>query len=190
MKKKGLLITIAVLVIILLGILCFLVFRKGTGNLELSLGDLKYNGEYQYNDLEWGASSKKVKDKLHNDIYEDEARRDTAAGDALYYSKNAFTLDGKEAVARYEFHKGQLQSVEFPFVMDDSYMEWFESRVDELKALYGEETEKMENTMEAYGMLTKGYKWNTDHSTLQIILVAGDSVTPTVHLVVACRTGK
>lgn len=184
--KKRIFTTIIILIVVFLlaFVLYFFVFAKDNSDRVLSLDALKYNGEYQYTELEWGSSLSQVKRKLPFSITDFTEIEPYDEHYSTYRLENLFTLDGSSSVATLEFYDGKLQRISFSFQLNDNYMEWFDEQVAELTDLYGAETDKMENTFGQFHSI--GYKWNTDASTLQIILVEGD-VKPTVQIGVSVR---
>lgn len=178
MKKKiTVIVSIIVLALIITLALCFLVFnKKDNSDRVLSLGALKYKGEYQYAGLEWGLSSSQVKRKLPFSIAERTEIEPLNEHYTIYKSESLFTLDGSSSVATFEFYDDKLQMISFDFQLDDNYMEWFEGQVAGLTDLYGAATKKTENSSDKSNII--GYIWNTDTTTLQMFLVAsGENAT-------------
>lgn len=188
MKKKSIVIIIlTVLIAVALMLALYFVFAgNSVDNIELSLENFKNNGEYQYGEIGWGSSVAQVNEALPYDLEEDTSRTPPAStGYVFYKSKNTYTLDGQSTVASVEFHDGTLQVIQFAFHVGQNYQQWFESQVAELSRLYGAHSDKAENASDMFESTI--YTWSTDNSMLQIVLLTGKNVVPTVTISVGAK---
>lgn len=190
MKKKSIIIILTVLIAVALMLALYFVFAgNSVDSIELSLEDFKSNGEYQYSGIAWGASVAQVNEALPYALEEDSSRTPPAStGYAFYKSKNAYTLDGQSTVASVQFRDDALQVIQFAFHAGQNYQQWFESQVAELSRLYGAHTDKAENASDIYESTV--YTWSTDNSMLQIVLLTGKNVAPTVTISVGAKTAN
>ncbi|MBR7122684.1 MAG: hypothetical protein IKC95_04445 [Oscillospiraceae bacterium] len=183
MKKKNIIIILAVLIAVAL---LLLFTGNNVEDIDLSLGDLKSNGEYQYSGIAWGASVAQVNEALPYALEQDSSRTPPiSTGYTFYKSQNAYTLDGQSTVASVQFHDGTLQVIQFAFHVGQNYQQWFESQVAELSRLYGAHTDKVENASDIYESTV--YTWSTDNSMLQIVLLTGKYINPTVTISVGMK---
>lgn len=60
-----------------------------------------------------------------------------------------------------------------------------ERDVKELIQLFGTENDKMENASEHFS--TIGYKWETENTMLQLILMTGDTINPSAAIAVIAK---
>ncbi len=190
MKKKSIIIILTVLIAVALMLALYFVFAgNNVENIELSLEDFKSNGEYQYSGIAWEASVAQVNEALPYALEEDNSRTPpTSTGYTFYKSKNAYTLDGQSTVASVQFHDDALQVIQFAFHAGQNYQQWFESQVAELTRLYGAHSDKAENASDVYESTV--YTWSTDNSMLQIVLLTGKNVEPTVTISVGAKTAN
>ena len=94
-------------------------------------------------------------------------------------------VPGRSATAAFEFHDGGLSTVKFSFHLGEDYEEWIAEQVQTLTSLYGQETDKMENSSD--GFASKGYRWDTENTSLQIILMTGEKIKPSGTIVVGVK---
>jgi len=85
-----------------------------------------------------------------------------------------------EAVITVELNQNQLQTVKFDFTTNENYAEWFEEQLANLIALYGEDYDLAENTNDQFA--SSIYKWETENSSLQFILLTGKTIKPAITL--------
>lgn len=187
MGKKIVFIILAMLIAAaLLLTLFFMLSGNNVEDIELSLGDLKSNGEYQYIGIAWGASVAQVNEALPYALEEDSSRTPPAStGYTFYKTQNSYTLGGQNTVASVQFHNGTLQVIQFAFHVGQNYQQWFESQVAELSRLYGAHSDKAENASDMFESTV--YTWSTDNSMLQIVLLTGKNVAPTVTISVGAK---
>lgn len=187
MGKKIVFVILAVLIVAALLLTLFFLFTdNNVKDIELSMGDFLNNGEYQYDGIAWGASVAQVNEALPYALEEDSSRTPPAStGYVFYKSKNTYTLDGQSTVASVEFHDGTLQVIQFAFHVGQDYQQWFESQVAELSRLYGAHSDKAENASDMFESTI--YTWSTDNSMLQIVLLTGKNVVPTVTISVGAK---
>lgn len=188
MKKKSIIIIIlTVLIAVAVMLALYFVFAGSrVDSIELLLENFKSNGEYQYDGIAWGASVAQVNEALSYALEEDSTRTPPAStGYVFYKSKNAYILDGKNTVASVEFHDGTLQVIQFAFHVGQNYQQWFESQVAELSRLYGAHSDKAENASDMFESTI--YTWATDNSMLQIVLLTGKNIEPTVTISVGAK---
>lgn len=82
-----------------------------------------------------------------------------------------FLLDGQTADAFLEFQDNRLQALQFGFEMDGNAEEWFEKQIGQLQGLLGAESEAFEN--DGGPFRSRGYKWETERTALQVVLIYG-----------------
>ncbi len=187
MKKRSVIVLI-IFALLLVLILLIKYITPGRENMEdyaLSIEQFKTEGEYRYCGAPWLISVKEFKKYVPYTIVKDEGKVTSSTGRVFYRSNYPVVLNGYSTKACFEFLSDHLNTVQFHFHLDDDYEQWFEKRVGELKTLYGKETDTLDSASEDY--VFKGYKWDTENTTLQIILVTGDSVKPTVMIGVGDR---
>lgn len=178
MKKKrmfllsaGVLLAIAILAIAWY----FLPAGRGGagGSVAVPLDGLFMDGEYRFCGLEWGASLQDVGSALPYKLLKSQSGQ---GGPSAYIADASFELGGSPAASVYEFREGGLTMVRFDFHLGEDYEKWFEAQVQELASLYGQETDRMEGSSGAFA--SRGYRWDTEKTTLQIVLMTGDKINP------------
>lgn len=167
---------------IVLSVICILLIFTACGNEksnikenDLSLEMLKVDDEYQFNTIKWGLTSDEVAKLLSNKLEVDTAREPFPKGYTLYKSKSDYNLDGKICRASFEFQNEGLNIVQFNFQLTDQDANWADKQVKKLVQLYGAESEKIERENEEMHLKTTAYKWETDQTMLQFILMTSDS---------------
>jgi len=182
--KKNLLLTIVCLVVI--GALAFvIIFTPLRDASALSLQDF-YNGtEFAYRETMWGTNVKEVQKVLPFRIVADDSRGENDEGWTYYTAKPDFRLDDMEAAVTVEFENDALRVVRFVFTADGNYQAWFEAQAAALAALYGDDYECLQNANEL--LASTSYRWETDTSSLQLILVTGKTIEPAITLGVAAK---
>ena len=187
MKKKTslLMATVIVLVIVVLAFAAyFMLARKESGPKAVPLDELSADGEYQFGELAWGASLEDVKKALPYELTE--GMKWEADGEYVEYNADtSFELGDHSATTAFEFHEGGLSMVKFSFHLGEDYEEWLAEQVQALTSLYGQETDKMENSSD--GFASKGYRWDAEDTSLQIILMTGDKIKPSGTIVVGAK---
>ena len=178
MKKKTSLLVAAVIVLVIVVLAFaayFMLARKESGPKAVPLDELSADGEYQFGGLAWGASLEDVKKALPYELAE--GMKWEADGEYIEYNADTpFELGGRSATAAFEFHDGGLSTVKLSFHLGEDYEEWIAEQVQTLTSLYGQETDKMENSSD--GFASKGYRWDTENTSLQIILMTGEKIKP------------
>ena len=179
MNKKNIFIILAILIAI--AVAFFLINGNSAKNIDLSLADLKSDGEYRFYGIDWDLSADEVDSVMADGIQKDtNVVPPEYTGYVYYVSKNPYTLDGVSDIASVQFYKGGLEIVQFSFPMGENYQQWFETQVAELTRLYGEHSEKTENELEYTNSTV--YTWETDNSILRIALLTGEKRRPSVVL--------
>lgn len=186
MKNKTLKIIISIIIILLLLLaIIFVLKNRSYDDAVLSLDSFKSNSEYQYSEIEWGSSANQVSKHLPYSLEKDTSKTPLPDNVAFYKSKNRYLLDEQSSFASFEFYNDKLTIVKFDFHLGENYNQWFENQVEKLTQLYGPESDKMESSS---GQLKSiGYKWETDHTMLQLILMTGDTIKPTATLGVGTK---
>ncbi len=186
MKKYGR-ILIIVVIIAVLGLIGYFLLRD-KGNPELSLDQLKRDGSYQYGEVKWGMSRKETEDVLDYKLILDEARKTEDSDKDYYISKKKVVLDKYPARVSFDYEDDALNTVKFQFRLGDDFVAWFEDKAEQLRELYGEPNDSLNNTNDIFGkdVSIRGYKWDTEETTLQILLISGEA-TPTVVIGVGVR---
>lgn len=179
MEKKKLFIILGVLIAVALAF--FLIDGNRAKNIDLSLAELKSDGEYRFYEIDWDLSADEVDSAMADGIQIDpNLKPPEYTGYVYYVSKNPYTLDGVSDTASVQFYKGGLETVQFSFPMGEEYQQWFEKQVAELTRLYGPHSEKTENELEHLNSTV--YTWETDNSILRIALLTGENRRPSVIL--------
>lgn len=175
-KKSFMLAAIIMLAVAALAIaMYFLLARRESGPKAVPLDELRTDGEYRFGGLEWGASFQDVRKVLPYKLLENQMG-ENEDGFATYNADVSFELGGSHATAVYEFQDDGLTMVKFSFHLGEDYEEWFEAQVQELTKLYGQETDRMENASDRF--TSKGCRWDTEDTSLQIILMTGEAIKP------------
>ena len=138
---------------------------------KISLEDLRQGGEYQYLQLAWGISVDDAKQKLKITMETDPSRIPAPDKFEFYRTKECFVLDGQTADASLEFKDNRLQALQFNFEIDENAEEWFKKQVGQLQELFGLESEALES--DGGPFRSQSYKWETEKTTLQVVLVYG-----------------
>lgn len=150
-------------------------------NIELSLEDLRSDGEYRFCEIMWDQPEEAVDSAMADGIRKDpNVTPPEYTGYVYCLSKNAYTLDGISDIASVQFYKGGLETIQFSFPMGEKYQQWFDKQVSELTRLYGTHSKKTENELEHLNSTV--YTWETDHSILRIALLTGENRRPSVVL--------
>lgn len=173
------------LVLAVLVILIVLKINQSEKDMELSLESLKNNNMYLYKEIEWGISYEELKNVFPYQLQEVANVTQDSSQVLIYNTENKYNLDGQVAVGTFEFYDDSLQIIKFDFHLDDEYEHWFNEQVKQLKELYGEESQKMENSSDMFQSI--GYRWDTDTTTLQLIMITGSSVRPSATLGVGVK---
>ena len=174
---------VAALAIIIAAI--FIIKSNNHEDIELSLASLKSENGYQFEEINWGMSVAEVNKLLPHNLQKDNSKDPLPANVAFYKSKARYVLNNQISYASFEFYNDELQIIKFDFHLNDDYSQWFEQLVKKLTAMYGAESEKLENSTEKLQSI--GYRWNTDTTTLQLILMTGESIKPSATLGVGSK---
>lgn len=142
-------------------------------------------GEFQYPDVLWSGSIEETLEKFEGMTFEEtEVAQD---GERRYYSSiMPVEIDGKNSKIMLEFNNDQLELIRLNFVFaeDKDGSEWFYSQLEKCTEIYGEPADVKNSESPASDKLpsfsTEGYRWTTDHTTLQMILVSGEDARPSV----------
>ena len=143
---------------------------------EISLKDLKTEGEYQYAKAMWNASAEEVEKSLPFSMEKHPIVPEGNTGKYYvpYRSEN-ITVDGLKATAKWEFYEDQLKYIQFVFeIPEDGCQEQFDKEVERLTRQFGSESEKKEYPETG----TQAYLWETDHTRLMITLSTGGTQNP------------
>ena len=191
-SKKFIIPVIAALVILFAIIVITKI--KSNGDVVLSLDSFKSDNIYQFDDIKWGMSVDEVSRKLPTKLEKDTARVPLSSSSqniVFYNCKNRYLLDEQISNASFEFHNGELKSIQFSFHLQDDYHQWFENQVKKLTETYGTETKKTESssdkTQMQRDMQSIVYVWDTDSTTLQFALLTGESIKPTATLSIGLK---
>lgn len=167
-KKKIFVLGLILLVLIIGGGAYFL---GKNAKRKISLEDLQQGGEYQYLQLAWGISVDDAKQKLKIPMETDPGRIPAPEKFEFYMTKECFLLDGQTADAHLEFHNNRLQALQFSFEIDENAEEWFKKQIGQLQELFGTESEALESDGGLFR--SRSYKWETERTTLQVVLIYG-----------------
>lgn len=193
-KKKrfrGFVLTIVIVLAVLAAGCIFLFMRRGKHtDVEIPLNRLSEGGEYKFEGLEWGIPPEEAAKRLPYAIEPDEYKNDYEgpAGTTFYKAEQGLAMDGRSALGTFEFQDGKLAIVKFDFHFHqdegNDYEPWFEAVSGEMHQLYGEESRSLESANGQFQ--SKGYIWETEKTMLQITLMTGDSIYPSV-MIGVCR---
>ena len=162
MKKRYKVISILLVVIVVVVIAVLLL--QGDKEREIVLTDFKYEEEYQFGALNWGATLDEVEDFLNSSLETDPGRTPAPEGYAFYNLADAtYLLEGNETKAIIEFYEDGLSMMQFN-ISPENPNELFGEIVAVWKENFGPETQFLEN--KELGSI--GYKWKTDKSMLTI----------------------
>ena len=143
---------------------------------EISLKDLKTEGEYQYAKAMWNTSVQEGEKSLPFSMEKHPIVPEGNTGKYYvpYRSEN-ITVDGLKATAKWEFYEDQLKYIQFVFeIPEDGCQEQFDKEVERLTRQFGSESEKKEYPETG----TQAYLWETDHTRLMITLSTGGTQNP------------
>ena len=143
---------------------------------EISLKDLKTEGEYQYAKAMWNTSVQEVEKNLPFSMEKHPIVPEGNTGKYYvpYRSEN-ITVDGLKATAKWEFYEDQLKYIQFALeIPEDGCQEQFDKEVERLTRQFGSESEKKEYPETG----TQAYLWETDHTRLMITLSTGGTQNP------------
>lgn len=157
------------MLVIITGVGAYLIGRNAKKNL--SLENFRQDGEYQYLQLEWGTPVADAKKLLKTDLETDPGRSPAPDNFVFYKTKKLYVLDGQTTDASLEFQGDRLQLVHFDFSLDENGEEWFEKQIGQLQELFGPESESFGN--EGEQLRSRGYKWETEDTALQVVLIYG-----------------
>lgn len=182
MKKsfnKKLLLPLVLIVIILCAAL---LMPKNTSAKEtvLSLDALKKDDQYQLENLSWGMTVKEVSKQLPYALKENTDRAISSGNITFYQSSNVYTLDEMKSYASFEFHDDRLALIQFSFELEEDSEAWFETQAEALTRLYGAASDTFENSSDT--MRSIGYRWDTENTSLQLVLLSGNSIHTTAVL--------
>lgn len=184
--KKILIISI-VSILLLAGILFLIVYHQMHRTIHLSFDIFQSNEEFQYKDIEWGASVEEVNEKFPFSFKQNTARIPAPENYLFYDITNLFVLDGMKGTSVCEFYNGEFQLIEFYFYFDkdsEEYMPWFEKQVADLKALYGPEDKRGGVKSEESDWNSDVYVWKTNNTQLQFSIMYGENTRTMVFFAV------
>ncbi len=157
--------------------------KKAGDDTSLSLAQFTYDGEYGYEDLEWGMSEDEVVKRLPYAIERDKEMSSDEW--TVYKSVSAVMLNGQGATATFEFEDGGLAMAQLNFYLGNDYQQWYDTLSEEMLQKYGEESRRLENTNGQFS--SWGYSWDSEETMLQIVLMTGDSIKPAGSVAVGRR---
>jgi len=160
------------------------VISKRRIQTPISMEQFQENGEFQFDNLDWGMTVEDVnrvmkyplKSNIHDTFYDKVTQ---------FTSQTMYGIDEQGSVGYFLFDTGRLKQVQFSFNINEGYLEWFQERVEEARNLYGEESEKIELVDGPDNVNSIGYRWDTDNTTLQIIVMWGKTEEASVMVGVA-----
>lgn len=154
---------------------------------ELALAMLGRDGEFQYGELAWNASREDIFAQLPECGY-DSGRAPFPVDAAYYTCKETWSLNGQEGELLLDFVGDRLRILRFSFWLKEEPEEWFAEVTEELRSLYGLETEKIDTRGQGLRLETVAYKWNGETTSLQLVLQYGEDITPSVTLALGVNT--
>ena len=177
-KVKYIILSIVLMIGLVVGLL--MVYNYYDRPMELSLDSLKVNNNYQFEEISWNMSVEEVKNAIPYTIVLDSESKTLPPSVNYYKSEAEFILDEQVAYAMFEFHDDRIRSVKFDFHLNEDYEQWFGRQIEKLNKLYGQESHRMENSTDVFQSI--GYRWDTDYTTLQLIMVKGEDIHTTATL--------
>lgn len=183
---------------VVIGVLFFMTGCKHTTDLSSSesmtvqtfdlLNLLTVEGEFQYVDILWGSSIEETQERF-SDKFKGITFEETKVAQSdernYYNSTTLVDVDGKSSKVMLEFNNDKLELIQlnFMFTEDEDGSEWFYSQLKKCTEIYGEPTDTKNGESPESDKLpsfsTEGYRWMTDNTTLQMILVSGEDVKTT-----------
>ena len=154
---------------------------------EISLKDLKTEGEYQYAKAMWNTSVQEVEKSLPFSMEKHPIVPEGNTGKYYvpYRSEN-ITVDGLKATAKWEFYEDQLKMIQFNIeTTRDEYREQFDREVERLTRQFGSESNKSETSRndELLGNTeTTVYRWDTENTSMQLSLMTSTYREPSILL--------
>ena len=143
------------------------------------------SSEYQYGDILWNSSFDEVKEKLEDRAAEYEVEGTLPDSEYRYLKHTAVQeLEGQKGELYFEFLNDRLQAVRYDFSLEGDYETWFQRQIDSLTDLYGEESVKEETENEELGFTERLCKWEHGKTSLQAVLMTGESVKPSATIAV------
>lgn len=103
----------------------------------------------------------------------------------VYVANETFNLQGQNAILKLQFVDGELSQFLYAFHLGETYDEWFETQCDNLRQLYGEETSWNINYSSITKMKSQTYRWDLGDTTLQLIMMTGETINPSATLGIA-----
>lgn len=120
--------------------------------------------EYQFGEMPWNISFEQVEKRVPYSLLENSSGIKVPEGYDNYVSKDRYKLYGQFAFANFSFFEDQLKMVQLDFATSKKPKALFDSAVELLIDICGEESERIEN--EATGAIE--YKWQTETTILKI----------------------
>lgn len=149
---------------------------------EPALEDLRSGTEFQYGALAWEASPEEILARLPKNTSLHYKRGPFPLGYAYYINQGFCSIDGRTGDLLLDFRDDRLQIVRFSFWLKAGDETWYNILGEELIALYGPADEILGNVSVDGTITTRGYKWNGETTTMQLVLQYGEGIAPSVTL--------
>ncbi len=177
-KRILLIVIFAVLVYSILYILSAVYNKKAieADVMTFELQQLYKDGEFQFGDFKWGMSVEEVNAQMPY-LLESFTESYTNRKIIEYTPQNTYVMDGKKCKSFFQFEEEKLTMIQHSFRVDEDYEEWFEMLIEQLTLLYGKESGKTELFGEENKINSIGYRWDTSETTLQIVLITGNTAS-------------
>ena len=151
---------------------------------ELSLDKFTLSdGSYGFADLPFGQSQSDIEEQLSITFNNSQQ---TAENIVLCALPDYYQYDGQPVRLSLEFNQDALRTLMFTISSDDAADEIYHDVADSLTELYGQPTETIENDgSQQNGIAGKGIRWDSTSGTstsLQVILMSGDQIEPSVSI--------
>ncbi|MBE5892447.1 MAG: hypothetical protein E7286_03600 [Lachnospiraceae bacterium] len=130
----------------------------------MELNMFKQNDEYGFGDMPWDVSFEQVQKRVPYSLLDDSSGVQIPAGYENYVSEDRYKLYGQFAFANFAFHEDQLKMVQLDFATSKKPQALFDSAVELLIDICGEESECIKDEMT--GGIT--YKWHAETTMLQV----------------------
>lgn len=155
--------------------------------LDFDVLQFQTNGEFQYGELAFGASCNAVFSQTGTALAADHSRAPFPMNGAFYRLDEQYILVGQKADVLLDFYDDQLTVVRLSFRLEGEYEQWFSQLTEHLQRCYGPAQETLNTVSPETGIATTGYKWDTENTTLQVVLQQGDSIAPSAAISMGTR---
>lgn len=149
--------------------------------------ELQINGQFQYGGLAWGSASDTVRSQLEGSFKFDVTRAPFPVNGAFYILDEQYKLAGQRADILLDFYDDKLTVARLSFRLEGEYEQWFSQLTEHLQQCYGPAQETLNTVSPETGIATTGYKWDTENTTLQVVLQQGETRDPSATISMGIR---